>query len=85
MVDYRQDYQTRSTDPYQEQGRSGYIGPIVALAVIAILIGSIFFLAGGSPGVDPETITGAPAAIETAPATPAQPVEVVPAQPVTIQ
>jgi hypothetical protein len=65
MVDFRDNYETRATKPYEDTGSTGYVGPIIALLVIAVLIGSVFFFAGGSGDV---AIEGAPAASETAPA-----------------
>lgn len=83
MVDYRDSYDTRPTTPYEDTEKTGFAGPIIALIVIALLIGGVFFLSGGSTDVDATTGATAPAATETAPA--AEPVVPQPAAPAIAQ
>jgi hypothetical protein len=86
MVDYRDHYDSRQSDPYQDTGGTNYIGPMIALAVVAVLIGSMFFLSGGTGDVDVNGNPAAPAVTETMPAAPAEiPVAPEPAVPAPVQ
>ena len=86
MVDYRDSYESRSTTPYEDMEKTSFAGPIIALIVIALLIGGVFFLSGGSPDTSVTTGATGPAATETAPAAPVkEPLVPQPAAPATAQ
>jgi len=74
MVDYREHFDTRpDIHSYQEQERAGFTGPLIALAVIVVLIAGVFFLSSGTSDVDINADPAAPLATETVPAAPAEP------------
>ncbi|QKV18049.1 hypothetical protein [Oricola thermophila] len=72
-MDYRELYDTRpNIHSYQTTEQSGYVGPLIALAVIVVLIASVFFL-GGSGEVGSDQNPAAPMASESVPVQPAAP------------
>lgn len=87
MSDYKDQYDTNPNIPYGDKGNRGYTGPIIALAVIALLIGGVFFLSSGPSNVDINSTASVPAATDTAPAAiPVAPAEEPqPAAPATAQ
>lgn len=68
MADYREHFTTRPDLHYRERKEAGYAGPLIALAVIAVLIGSVFFLSSGVDNADIAPDAAAPAATAPAPA-----------------
>lgn len=70
MVDYREDYGARPTVPYDDVGNNSYVGPLIALVVVALFIGGIFFFSTAPQNSGAVSGESAPAAID-APAEPA--------------
>ena len=72
MVDYRDDFDTRSgTYSHQDTGKASSTGPMIALGVIALMIVGIFFMSGGTGNIDTEVTAPAvtaPAISDTVPA-----------------
>jgi hypothetical protein len=85
MTDYRDHFSIRPDIPtYRDRSATGYAGPLIALAVIAVLIAGVFFLASGTPQTGVSGDPAAPAAMDTAPAAPAT-MDTAPAAPATTE